>query len=133
MDCKLKHLEFIQDVITRMGRNSFALKGWTVTIVAALFALSFKAPNSHIIWIGIIPIVLFWYLDSFYLQQERLYRSLYDKVRQLNEDEIDFSMKASFKEFDRKENRLLSCVKSKKELSFYGILSLILIFTIIIF
>lgn len=133
MDCKLKHLEFIQDVITRMGRNSFALKGWTVTIVAALFALSFKAPNSHIIWIGIIPIVLFWYLDSFYLQQERLYRSLYDKVRQLNEDEIDFSMKASFKEFDRKENRLLSCVKSKTELSFYGILSLILIFTIIIF
>lgn len=133
MDGKLKHLEFIQDVITRMGRNSFALKGWAVTIIAALFALSFKDPNSLIIWIGIIPIVSFWYLDSFYLQQERLYRSLYDKVRQLNEDEIDFSMKASFKEFDRKENRLFSCVKSKTELSFYGILSLILIFTIILF
>lgn len=133
MDGKLKHLEFIQDVITRMGRNSFALKGWAVTIIAALFALSFKDPNSLIIWIGIIPIVSFWYLDAFYLQQERLYRSLYDKVRQLKEDEIDFSMKASFEEFDRKENSFFSCVRSKTELSFYGILSLILIVTIILF
>lgn len=39
---KLKHLEFIQDMISRMAKNSFALKGWAVTLVAALFALAAK-------------------------------------------------------------------------------------------
>ncbi len=29
MDAKLKHLEMIQAVITRMAHNSFLLKGWT--------------------------------------------------------------------------------------------------------
>lgn len=36
----LKHLEFIQYIINRMAKNSFLLKGWTVTIVAAFFALA---------------------------------------------------------------------------------------------
>ena len=40
MDAKLKHLEFIQDVITRMNSNSFLLKGWCVTLMSVLFALS---------------------------------------------------------------------------------------------
>lgn len=35
-----KHLEFIQQVLSRANVNSFQLKGWTVTIVAALAALS---------------------------------------------------------------------------------------------
>ena len=37
---KLKHLEFIQGIITRMANNSFMLKGWAVTLVAGIFALS---------------------------------------------------------------------------------------------
>ena len=39
---KLKHLEFIQGIITRMANNSFMLKGWAVTLVAGIFALSSK-------------------------------------------------------------------------------------------
>ena len=35
---KRKHLEFIQDVINRMARNSFMLKGWTVLVVGAIIA-----------------------------------------------------------------------------------------------
>lgn len=36
----LKYLTFIQDVITRMNRNAFQLKGWCVTIIAGLSALA---------------------------------------------------------------------------------------------
>jgi hypothetical protein len=39
---KLKHLEFIQGVISRMASNLFLLKGWTITLIAALFALAAK-------------------------------------------------------------------------------------------
>ena len=37
MDAKLKHLEMIQGVINRMANCSFLLKGWSVTLIAALF------------------------------------------------------------------------------------------------
>ena len=30
---KLKHLEFIQNIITRMNSNSFVIKGWSITLV----------------------------------------------------------------------------------------------------
>ena len=39
MEVKLKHLEMIQAVITRMAKNSFLLKGWSITLTAAIFAL----------------------------------------------------------------------------------------------
>ena len=37
MDRKMKHLEMIQGVISRMANNSFMLKGWAVTLVAGIF------------------------------------------------------------------------------------------------
>jgi hypothetical protein len=42
----VKHLEFIQNAITRMATNSFWLKGWAVTLVAATFALNITTPSS---------------------------------------------------------------------------------------
>ena len=45
MDSKLKHLEFIQGVINRLSTNSFLLKGWSVVLVSALFALSANDAN----------------------------------------------------------------------------------------
>lgn len=46
MDNKIKHLEMIQSVINRMAAISFHIKGWSVVLVSALFALS--APDSRI-------------------------------------------------------------------------------------
>lgn len=71
----------IQAVVTRMANHSFLLKGWSVTLSAALFALAAKDSVPQIIWIALIPIAAFWALDAFYLRQERLYRALYDQVR----------------------------------------------------
>jgi hypothetical protein len=48
---RIKHLEFIQATIVRLASNSFLLKGWTVTLVAALFALAAKE-TQH--WFAII-------------------------------------------------------------------------------
>jgi len=77
----LKHLEFIQDIINRMAKNSFLLKGWTVTIVAAFFALAAQNLDIKFVILAIFPVVTFWILDAFYLRQERLFRALYNDVR----------------------------------------------------
>ena len=37
-ETKIRYLELIQNVITRMANNSFMLKGWAITLVAAIFA-----------------------------------------------------------------------------------------------
>jgi hypothetical protein len=93
-DNKIKHLEFIQLVITRMNINSFLLKGWTVTIVSALFAFAVKdATHYNLFFIPFIATFIFWGLDSYYLYQERLFRYLYDDVRSMDSKLIDFSMK----------------------------------------
>lgn len=77
----LKHLEFTQAVITRMAGNSFLLKGWTVTISAALFALAGAGAKPILILVALFPALSFWGLDAYYLWQERLFRKLYDDVR----------------------------------------------------
>ena len=103
MEKKIKHLEFIQTIINRMAGNSFLIKGWAITLVAALFALSSKDANKNYTIISFLPIIIFWILDAYFLSRERAFRCLYDKVRNLDENKIDFSLDISqFKE--RKNN-----------------------------
>jgi len=80
LDAKIAHLGFIQGVIDRMGSNSFLLKGWSVTLVAAVFALSSKDADQRFILLAYFPVIVFWTLDAYFLHQERLFRKLYEKV-----------------------------------------------------
>lgn len=125
LENKIKHLEMIQNIINRMATNSFALKGWAVTLVAGVFALSSKDADKMYFLIAYVPIIVFWGLDAYYLLQERLFRSLYNKVRILKEAEIDFSMNTSCAEFQTKKNKYCACLMSKTELWFYIPLALV--------
>ncbi|KAB2973236.1 hypothetical protein F8R89_15105 [Streptomyces sp. SS1-1] len=78
---RIKHLEFIQATISRLGTNSFLVKGWALTLAAGLLALSASRLSWHLAAVGVVPLVCFWYLDCFFLRQERAYRRLYDEVR----------------------------------------------------
>ena len=95
MEAKLKHLDMIQGVINRMANNSFLLKGWSVVLVSALFALAAKDSNKLYIYLAYFPTIAFWVLDGYFLRQEKLYRKLYDKVRNTDDSKIDFSMDTS--------------------------------------
>jgi len=92
MDAKHKHLEFIQGAINRLAANSFQLKGWSVVLVSAIFFLLGRGGSIELVAIALIPVVFFWGFDSYFLRQERLFRALYDHVRGLPDDAIDFSM-----------------------------------------
>jgi len=78
---KTKHLEFIQAIIARLSNSSFAIKGWTLTVCSAIYALAATNSNWRVAAITVIPAILFWILDGLFLRQERLYRCLYDDVR----------------------------------------------------
>lgn len=90
---KIAHLQMIQGVVDRMGGNLFYLKGWVITLLAGIFVISSSLDIS--VWfygLFIILLVLFWYFDGYFLSLERCFRDLYDKVREMNEENIDFSM-----------------------------------------
>ena len=73
----IKEIEIIQDIIKRMAFNSFMIKGWTVTLVAITLLLR---GEKYQVFIAFIPLFVFWFLDAYFLWQERLYRRLYNWV-----------------------------------------------------
>lgn len=92
MESKIKHLEFIQTTINRMANNSFLLKGWSITVIGALFAVSFKEITCLHFYFSLILICFFAVLDAYYLSKERLFIKLYNHTRKLENQDIDFSM-----------------------------------------
>lgn len=75
MEGKMRHLELVQGVINRMANNSFMLKGWAVTLVMGIFALTSKDTSRMFLLVAYIPTIVFWLLDAYYLLQERLYEA----------------------------------------------------------
>lgn len=118
MENKLKHLEFIQGVINRLSTNSFLLKGWSVVLVSALFALSAGNSNVRFVLLAYIPAVAFWALDGYFLSLERGYRGLYEDVRAREPENIDFNMKAT--QLGRGFNDWAAAFLSKTLLVFHG-------------
>lgn len=124
MDKKIKHLEFIQNIISRLSNISFLLKGWGITLLAALFTLAAKDANAKFYWIAIFVLVIFWLLDSYFISIERRYRALYDQVRKKDENTIDFNLDASI--VNNKKATLYWCVISRPLLFFYGSILIII-------
>jgi hypothetical protein len=76
---RVEHLKMIQGVISRLGQNSFVLKGWSVTLTAGLLAAAINDKGVYA-KLALFPTIVFWGLDAYYLQQERLFRALHNAV-----------------------------------------------------
>lgn len=87
-----KHLEFIQNNITRMNQCSFQMKGWAITLASALIAvfvstLSNSLPGNKLyLYAAIISTFLFWFLDSLYLSKERKFIGIYNDLIGITDD-----------------------------------------------
>jgi hypothetical protein len=73
----VEHLKMIQAVIGRLAGNSFLLKGWSVTLAAALSAFARVDSDRSLAWISAGVVVVFAGLDAYYLALERAFRGLY--------------------------------------------------------
>jgi len=121
---KIAHLQMIQGIVDRMGGNLFYLRGWSITLLAGLFAISTSDSLKVAEWAPLlffVLLILFWIYDAYFLSLERKFRGLYDKVRKLSEDEIDFSMNIG--EFNTHADKtLFSAMFSHTLLGFYAVL-----------
>ena len=79
----IKHLDYIQDIVNRMARNSFTIKIFSIfSLFAGLFLLNaFELKEYYQIGIVGLSVLVYWCLDTYFLWQERMFRSEYNRVR----------------------------------------------------
>ena len=122
-DIFVEEIKIIQDNIKRMSSNSFLIKGWVVTLFSAMLLINDN--ERYTMLFLIIPIILFWVLDAYFLRKERLFRKLYNWVivnRMLTNEYL----------FDLNTNRFKDTVDSIIELVFSKSLFLFYITVIIV-
>ena len=125
----------IEAIIERMAKNSFQLKGWSMTLIALVGAISAQGSDKRFILLAFIPVLGFWILDSFYLQQERKYKQLYKNVAEQDESQIDFNLDADKATGTAEEMARLcfcKCLFSITELCFYPLIAVALIILVIV-
>ena len=127
-DDKRKHLEFIQGVINRLSSNTFLFKGWSITIIVAVFTAMVTTQNYNLLWLNLGAIIIFWFIDAYYLMLEQAYRKLYDKVAETDAEKIDYKM--SVKQFIG-FSAWLTAFKRPVLLMFYGTILIVVICAII--
>ena len=125
----IEEIKVIQDVIKRMANNSFSVKTWTITLIVA--TLLFKGSNNHI-FIAFIPLIAFWFLDSYYLKQERLFREVHNWITtyRLENDDKLFNLNPT--PFNDKVQSVFRIMFSVSTLPFYGSILIMLIGYILI-
>src|SRR5260370_25192768 len=74
------HIGLLQGIINRLAGNSASCKTWCLTLVGALVSLAGATHVPGIVTFALVPVVIFGFLDTMYLSQERAYRDLYARV-----------------------------------------------------
>src|SRR5439155_26684573 len=77
---RVKSLEFAQAIITRLGTNSFTIKGWSIALATAIFAFTAKESHPKYAVLAFLPAFVFWILDAYYMSLEHAYRDVYKQL-----------------------------------------------------
>jgi hypothetical protein len=132
-----KHLDILQGIISRMAANSASCKNYCITLVAALLALALGQDEQipEILYIAFMPVVLFCFLDAYYLSLERYFKIEYNKtVTKWQEESLErkdlFIVESSSKGFWR-FLETFSAMTSYSILPFYG--SLLAVILLIVY
>lgn len=136
---KVTGLGFLQSIISRMANNSFYIKGWVLTLFLAIIVLKKEISySSCTLEIAIIMVtLLFCFLDAYYLQQEKIFRELYNYLsgsEKKDENFLNINPKSEkYKDVKDIKSPYIKSFKSPSILLFYIaiIASTILIFHVL--
>ncbi len=109
----------IQNIINRMATISFIIKGWTVAVLGIILLLS---GTRYQALIAVFVLLIFWYLDAYFLRQKKTYRVLYNEIveKKLNTGDEFFDMRTARRETGIEVPKPSKFMLSKTLLIFYG-------------
>lgn len=121
-----KELDLIQAIVARMAQNAYYLKGWSISLVAVVLAIGKddvlnEAQRPWLLALVLLIWLVFWYLDAWFLRQERLYRCLYNHVirHKADPDRLRYSLNVD--EFISETPGIWATMTSSTLLVFYGL------------
>jgi hypothetical protein len=127
------HLEKISSIIERMATNSESSKTWCISLVSAIIVVASEQKKSQLIWLALVPTLMFFVLDVYYLSLERGFRSSYAEfVMKLRTSSLAADDLYLFDPGDLR-SQLRSSILSFSVLPFYGLLtgSIVLVFLLL--
>jgi len=72
-----------------MASNSSQCKAWCITIVSAILVIVADKSKPDYAWIAMLPAILFFALDTYYLTLEKGFRSSYNSfVKKIHRGEL---------------------------------------------
>ncbi|WP_412476567.1 hypothetical protein [Flavobacterium sp. TBRC 19031] len=126
-----KEIDLIQNVINRMANNSFLLKGWMISIIVAVLALTKDTlvtnDLTYFSLVLLLPLFSFWYLDAFFLHKEKCYRQLYKWVIENRQSSNENLYSLDYKKFEENVDGIFKIMRSNTLAVFYGFTAIILI------
>lgn len=129
----LKHIDMFQGIISRMASNSSACKNWCIVLVSAYLAYAANNGKLNYIELSAIPVMIFWFLDAYYLGLERKFIAQFNQgVKKLRNN--SFTLDDLYKvEGDKKLPKgMLSIAFSWSVLPVYsGLISIIIALSIV--
>ncbi len=126
-----KEIDLIQGVIQRISGNSFLLKGWLISLITVILAFSKDSIMiANLTAFGMflcLAVVIFWYMDAFFLHKERCFRKLYEWVIANRETSDEHLYSLDYKRFQSAVKKPWQLMASSTLLPIYGLTLLVLI------
>lgn len=87
------HINILQNIINRMASNSANSKTWAITIISAIIVLLIGKSKTNVFYIAYIPLIMFYFLDCFYLGLERHFRNIYNEfINNMESDNFNYKI-----------------------------------------
>ncbi len=83
----MEYKEQTQNIIKRFTVQSFAIKGFSLTFLGLIINILVSTKSIAISIVMAVSVIIFWYLDAYYLKMERVYRRLeenYEPIKGFN-------------------------------------------------
>jgi hypothetical protein len=87
-ELRVKHLEMLQSLITRMAGYGASFKSYCITVTTAVIGFSFALHRPAVAALALLPVIAFCVADAQYLRVERRFRDVFNLVRKESWDEM---------------------------------------------
>jgi hypothetical protein len=124
------HLAIMQSVIQRMAANSTSAKTWCITLVSAILVIVADKQRPQYIWLSLVPAMLFFGLDAYYLALERGFRCSYNAfIKKLHSNTLKVDDLFVVEPKGALAAHLVSAFRSLSIWPFYGMMFLVIVTT----
>jgi hypothetical protein len=91
---KIKYLEMIEGIISRLASHSFSIKNWFVISLGGLLLFCLNHSGNKSLGVAFVVTIAFYLIDAYYLFLERCFRKKYNQALSGECDLFDLDIRA---------------------------------------